>query len=271
MECIWCATSLREKEGISLTFPGISNHDLQLVEGNLFRFKGASQGLALLAAAQTPAWTEEVRKQSWSPSYGQKCPDDRAEFWYSGRPARRVRSLASNIGRSAPRSGSVLAHRLMRKIRRSAHTATNRQRESIRSFSATRKKTWNKKPLSSDAEFVCWKRTPDSDHQRLILCNGSYAAVEHGPALRFKRKFLGVSCVLSENQRKIFSSDMEAVEAELVSSDRQAPVARISGRRANRLLCAESVASSFPNRDWRVKGDVLAAHESPHRASRSGR
>jgi len=47
--------------------------EMQLVEENVFRVKGASQGLALLPM-QGSGWAEEVRKDSWSPAYGQKAP-----------------------------------------------------------------------------------------------------------------------------------------------------------------------------------------------------
>ena len=62
-----------------LDIPWHLGQDLQLVEEGLFRVKGASQGLALLPA-QGHGWAQEVRRESWSPAYGQKAPMTVSEF-----------------------------------------------------------------------------------------------------------------------------------------------------------------------------------------------
>lgn len=53
--------------------------DMQLVAGGLFRVKGASQGLAIVPV-QGRGWAEEVRKEVWSPVYGQKAPSTVLNF-----------------------------------------------------------------------------------------------------------------------------------------------------------------------------------------------
>ena len=67
--------------------------------------------------------------------------------------------------------------------------------------------------LSSDAEFVCWKRTSDGGSEELIFCDGSYARVEGGAELRCARPVEWAELVLKAGDREVFSSDMAAVEA----------------------------------------------------------
>ena len=84
-------------------------------------------------------------------------------------------------------------------------------------------KPWRQDSLSSDAEFVCWGRKPGSVEQRLILCNGSYVAIDGGPGLQFKRQVLRGEVVLGGNAKEVFSSDPEAIEEKSTPLDRQTP------------------------------------------------
>jgi hypothetical protein len=77
-------------------------------------------------------------------------------------------------------------------------------------------KPWRQGAVSSDAEFVCWRQKPEG---MLILCNGSYAAIDHGPELRFRRKVSWGEAVLDGSNRTVLSSDLEAMQNEAVASD----------------------------------------------------
>ena len=189
------------------------SHDLQMIRENLYRIKGASQGLALLPAAQTPAWTEEVRKQQWSPAYGQTAPMNVLNFGVkTALPAEfavllvTLEEVHAVPGRFS-RDGN-LSH---------ASDVRTYRYESAESecsfFFGSSNEPWRQDWISSDAEFVCIKRTPEG-RLTLILCDGSYAAVSDGPALRFKRKVQWGEVILFDRNREVFSSDPDSLENE---------------------------------------------------------
>jgi hypothetical protein len=70
--------------------------------------------------------------------------------------------------------------------------------------------------VSSDAGFVCWSQ---KQNKMLILCNGSYAAIDGGPELHCRREVSWGEVILEERRRAVFSSDPEAVQKEAVASD----------------------------------------------------
>ena len=76
-------------------------------------------------------------------------------------------------------------------------------------------KPWRQGAISSDAGFVFWSQT----RKMLILCNGSYAAVEGGPELRCRRKISWGEVTATEDGRTVMSSDPEAVQREVESRD----------------------------------------------------
>ena len=76
-----------------------------------------------------------------------------------------------------------------------------------------RGKGWRCGSFSSDAEFVCHKRTPERPgEEQLILCGGSYARVDTRIELRCARPVEWAELVLKAGERTVFSSDMNAVE-----------------------------------------------------------
>jgi hypothetical protein len=82
-------------------------------------------------------------------------------------------------------------------------------------------KGWRHGAVSSDAEFLCWSRKQNSGDQTLILCNGTYAAIDDGPELRCKRFILWGEVLMEEGQRTVFAADPEAVEEEALTSSQQ--------------------------------------------------
>lgn len=198
------------------------SQDLQLVEENVFRIKGASQGLALLHA-QSSGWMEEVRKEFWSPAYGQKAPMTVLNFSiHTEVPAQcsvllvTLEKVQSSPG-SFKRIGGPLPDPPV-----SAYRYESQAME-YSFFFGEQGKPWRQDSLSSDAEFVCWGRKPGSVEQRLILCNGSYVAIDGGPGLQFKRQVLRGEVVLGGNAKEVFSSDPEAIEEKSTPLDRQTP------------------------------------------------
>ena len=196
------------------------SHDLQMVEENVFRIKGASQGLALLAA-QGQSWAEEVRKESWSPVYGQKAPMTVLNFGANTEVPAECAVLLVTLEEVHRRPGTLL--RIGDRLPDSLVSAYRYQSEGGEYLFIFGKlgRPWQQDSLSSDAEFVCWGRKPASAEQRLILCNGSYAEVKGGPELRCRRNVSWAEVVLQESERKVFSSDPEAVEEYSMTSERQ--------------------------------------------------
>src|SRR5258708_9741984 len=153
--------------------------EMQLVEENVFRVKGASQGLALLPV-QGSGWAEEVRKESWSPAYGQKAPMTVVNF---------------STNTDAPAEFAVLLVTLEEAHRKPgtfARIDVKESHSSVRAyryagdageytfFFGERGKPWCQGAVSSDAEFCCWSRRHRSAALRFILLNGSHAEVDVG-------------------------------------------------------------------------------------------
>jgi hypothetical protein len=187
--------------------------EMQLVEENVFRVKGASQGLALLPV-QGSGWAEEVRKDSWSPAYGQKAPMTVVNF---------------STNTDVPAEFAVLLvtlEEVHRKPGTFARIDVKESHSSVRAYRYTgeageytfcfgeRGKPWRQGAVSSDAEFCCWSRRQGSAGQRLILVNGSHAEIDGGPELHFARTVSWGEVTLEGNQKQIFSSEPEAVEEE---------------------------------------------------------
>jgi hypothetical protein len=187
--------------------------EMQLVEENVFRVKGASQGLALLPM-QGSGWAEEVRKDSWSPAYGQKAPMTVVNFSTNTEAPAEFAVLLVTLEEAHRKPGSFAridvkeSHSSIR-----AYRYTDEAAEYTFCF-GERSKPWRQGRVSSDAEFCCWNRVHGSATQRLILVNGSYAEIEGGPELRYRRTVSWAEVTLEENQKQIFSSEPEAVEQE---------------------------------------------------------
>ncbi len=185
--------------------------DLQMVEQNVFRRKGASLGMALLPA-QGQGWAEEVRKESWSPVYGQKAPmtvlnfgttvDVPAEFAVVLVVLEEVHADTRSFVRIREQEGrsTVIAYRYAGEEREYSF------------FFGERGKSWSLNSVSSDAEFLCLIKGPGNSEQVLILCNGSYTKIEAGPELRCRRAVRWCELHLRSGQRTVQSSDTEAVE-----------------------------------------------------------
>jgi hypothetical protein len=180
------------------------------VEDGLYRIKGASQGLALLPA-QGHGWAQEVRRESWSPAYGQKAP---------------MTTLNFTVNTELPAEFAVLlvtlkeAHGGGMSFAKIDGSASNAGVSGYRYFGegneyvfmfGERGNTWRLGAISSDAEFVCFHRKPGSSDQHLIFSGGSFAIVNQEIELRCTKSMAWAELVLKAGKRAVFSSDMAAV------------------------------------------------------------
>ena len=204
------------------------SQNLQLVEENVYRVKGGSHGLALLPARQTglakPWWMPEVRKEFWSPAYGKKAPMTVLNLSITTRVPTEYAALLIALDEVHGNPGSF--------VRVGGHSSISpagayRYRSPSVDYSfyfGRSRDSWRQDQVSSDAEFVCWKGSPGAAGQQLILCNGSYVAIDGGPELRFKRKISRGEIAFGKGETKVFSSDPEAVEEKSAATKGQAPV-----------------------------------------------
>ncbi len=189
--------------------------DLQLLKENVFRAKGASQGMALLPA-QGHGWAEEVRKEYCSPAYGQKAPMIVLNFGTTASVPQEFATLLVTLEEAHRSPGSfvrVVEQTVQAAI--SAYRYSSEETEYSFLF-AEAGKPWRHGAVSSDARFVCWSRKP-ADF--LILCNGSYATIDGGPELRFGRPVSWGEVHQEQTGVALFSSDPEAAQKEAVASD----------------------------------------------------
>jgi hypothetical protein len=190
--------------------------DLHVVGENLFRVKGASQGLALLPA-QGHGWAEEVRKEAWSPAYGQKAPmtvlnfgttaEMPAEFAVMLVNLEEVHAEARSFGRirGQEEESAVVAYQ---------YTAAG---VGYSFFFGEPEKPWRLNSVLSDAEVLCWIRDSGNSDEVFILCNGSYTKIEGGPELRCRRAVRWCEFHFQGRSRTVRSSDPEAVESTAVT------------------------------------------------------
>ena len=199
------------------------SHSLQLVEENVFRVKGGAHGLALVPAQPSglarPWWAQEVRREFWSPAYGKKAPMTVVSFSIHTKiPIEyavmliTMEEVHGNPG-SLVRIGSHLPLSPVITYRYQSPTAEY-------SFHFGRSgEPWQHEGVSSDAEFICRKVSLGAE-QQLIICNGSYVAVDSGPELRFKRRVSWGQAAFGQPETRVFSSDQEALEEKSASEGR---------------------------------------------------
>jgi|SRR5579862_830730 len=189
--------------------------DLHFVHENVFRVKGASHGLALLPA-QGHGWAEEVRKESCSPAYGQKAPMTVLNFSTTATVPQEFATLLVTLEEAHRSPGSFV-----RMPRRKSDDPVSVYRYSSEDADCSflfgeAGKPWQQGTVASDAGFVCWSQRPVN---RIIFCNGSYVAVEGGPELRFERQVSWAEIVQEPTGQRVFSSDPEAVQKDVVATD----------------------------------------------------
>jgi hypothetical protein len=210
------------------------------VEDRLYRVKGASQGLALLPCAGH-GWAEEVRRESWSPVYGQKAPMTVLNFSRTASLPVEFATLLVTLKEAHPADRSftriatagVKGQDPVNVVHEYKYAVDGLEHSFV--FGA-RGESWRIGSLTSDAEFVYWKRKLASGSEQLnpeqpsdghlMFCNGSFAEVSDGAALRCTRRVQWAELVVNQGVREVFSSDLAALEesSELLRQDSAAPV-----------------------------------------------
>ena len=186
--------------------------ETQLVEQNVFRAKGASHGLTLVPV-QGHGWAEEVRREAWSPAYGQKAPMTVVNFGTTADVPAEFATLIVALDevhpqqRSFTRTGGQETDATVRGY----HYADEAAEYFF--YFAPAGKPWRMSSVSSDAEFVCWSKKPGSPDQLLVLCNGSYTEIEGGPEVRCRKAVRWCELSAQGGQTTVQASDPEALEA----------------------------------------------------------
>jgi hypothetical protein len=209
--------------------------ELHLVEDGLYRVKGASQGLVLLPC-KGHGWAEEVRRESWSPAYGQKAPMTVLNFSVTAtlpaefvtllvtleeaHPAARLFARMENASRTSDQNGKHMARGYKYVAEGVEHSFV------FGSGGGVSGESWQADSLTSDAEFVYGKRKPGRDTSQLmvegqesglqsdghlIFCNGSFVEASDGVALRSTRPVQWAELIIDGGVRNLFSSDTAAV------------------------------------------------------------
>jgi hypothetical protein len=216
--------------------------ELHMVEDGLYRVKGASQGLALLPCAGH-GWAEEVRRESWSPAYGQKAPMTVLNFSVTTALPAEFATLLVTLDethhvdrlftRTADAAGAAEQGAATRSVREYKYAAEGVEHSF---FFRENGNPWHTGFVSSDAEFVYWTRKQGSappqlngeppKNEQLILCNGSFAEISGGITLRCTRLVQWAELIIDQGVRSAFSSDLAAVEElpePVLQSDPDAP------------------------------------------------
>ncbi len=174
-----------------------------------FHAKGSSTGLALLAAQQD-GWSQATSPGSWSPAYGVKEPASVVVFSADATLPAEFAVLLVTLQESSPSLGSFT--RLSKDEQGISSYSYSETETKSCFFFGTRGQPWSSASLSSDAEFVFWKRSLSGGDEQLMFCGGSYVEVKGGAQLRFRRSVDWAELITAAGSRTAFSSDMAAME-----------------------------------------------------------
>jgi hypothetical protein len=185
---------------------------------HLFGVKGASSGLAILCV-EKHGWSEEVRKDVWSPVYGRKdaitvltfgantsLP---AEFVTLLVPLKEIREIPGKLTRVATRVTAMPVEVYF------YSTPT----EEYSFFFAENGRLWNHGRFASDAEFVCWQKKCEGEEELLIFCNGSYVEIDGRRVLTYKRTISRCEMLVREGRKEIHVSEADAQMEQPIASD----------------------------------------------------
>ncbi len=177
--------------------------DLHVEAEHLFRFKNASQGLAILPV-QGHGWAESTHKGTWSPVYGQQSSALVLNFGASvALPAEFVTLLVPLAEMRAP--GILTRLETSDATSVQAYRYKNEHSECTFCF-AHPDQPWTAGEISSDAEFVCVLKSSESAHNA-IFCHGSYVDFSGTRLLATKTRV--ERCELAAG--RCFCSDPDAV------------------------------------------------------------
>ena len=181
--------------------------ELRRVEPNLYASADLSFGLTLIAS-DSPNWLREERQSWWSSAYGKKEISTVVNFASRAKLPAELATilLPTGIGNepsefvSDGKPGSAV---------QAYHYAVASGSWSF--FFADSRKPWQRGPVSSDAEFVAWRRTQEAGNQALIFCNGSFLELEGKRLLHTRQAVESCELILNGGAVQTFCSNPEAV------------------------------------------------------------
>ncbi|HLZ39508.1 MAG TPA: alginate lyase family protein [Candidatus Sulfotelmatobacter sp.] len=185
------------------------NPDLKREADGRFRLPDLPQRVAILPL-QGYGWKEEVREESWSPCYGQKAP---APVLSHSAEISLPTEFAVLLMTSQEAEQSVGSFNRMPDYA-GAEVHGYRYSEEAAEYSFVFGKAgepWRKDFFSSDAEFVCLRKT-SSGEAHLMLSGGSYVEVDGGAQLHCIRPVAWAELLVKAGERTVFSSDLPAVD-----------------------------------------------------------
>jgi hypothetical protein len=194
--------------------------EMRLQGERLFGLKDTSGGLAVVCVDKH-GWSEEVRKDMWSPVYGKKEPITvlnfgtvtalPAEFVTLLVPLEEVHGIPGKLVRIAAQGPGTPVKAYL----------YGSPSEECSFFFAEAGRSWTQGKLASDAEFVCWQRQREGDEQLLVFCNGSYVEIEGRRVLDCKRQISHCEMLSCDGRKEVHASDPEALlEQHLGSNSR---------------------------------------------------
>jgi hypothetical protein len=140
----------------------------------VFRRKGAFWFVCDLAEPANHGWSQSVRRDCWSPAYGQK---ERASTLSFAAEAELPVDFATLLITTQP--SQLTAGQLTKRHESPAasvcgyHYSNPMQEHDF--FLARRPGSWSLEAWNSDARFVYWSFDREKEQFALILCDGSYA------------------------------------------------------------------------------------------------
>jgi len=188
-----------------------------------FRSKSSSTGLAILAAQQ-PGWVRETTPGSWSPAYGVKEPAAVVVFSADATLPAEFATLLVTLKEPSAVVGSF-TRLFNEETGVGCYSYSEKETESC-FFFGTRGQPWSTDSLSSDAEFVYWKRNLGGRDEHLIFCGGSYVQVKGGSQLRCRRLVEWAELIVASGERTAYGSDMAAVEDQSFAAPQADPASR---------------------------------------------
>jgi hypothetical protein len=185
---------------------------------HLFGLRGASGGLAVVCADKH-GWSEDIRKDMWSPVYGRKEPitvinfgvvsDLPAEFVTLLVPLEEVLGISGKLVR-------MLTQGLGTRVKAYLYCTLS---EECSFFFAETGQSWSQGKLASDAEFVCWQKKREGEEELLIFCNGSYVEIDGARVLGSKRRVTRCEMHSRDGRKEVYASEPEALAEEQLASN----------------------------------------------------
>src|SRR5258708_26808515 len=208
---MWVVGEIVEGEGRhSLDISWHFGQGMQMGAENVLRMKAGSIGLAMLPA-EGHVWEREVRKDVWSPVYGQKAPMTVLNFGLVSEAPVEFATLLVILEQAIARPGKFW--QVKGEAQESPVQAYRYESNGSKTwfFFGESENPWRAGGVSSDAKFVCWRQSEDTGLS-LLFCNGTHASVESGLKLRFRRSVAWAEVTLAGGERTMFSSDLAAAD-----------------------------------------------------------